>query len=303
MKIAFTICSNNYLAQAKTLADSVLTHNPDYFFVICLCDVKHPEIDYNFFSPHIILEAHSIGIESFFDMVKLYNIIELNTSIKPFAFKHLYKKYSNAQSIIYLDPDIYVYTSLAPVERELDDNSILLTPHIYAPIEFDGESPTENTFTQYGLYNLGFLATRKDQNTKEMLSWWAKRLETNCYIKAEEGIFVDQLPMNFAPIFFKKVQISKNRGLNMAPWNLHERHLSLNGTNLLVNGLYPLIFYHFSKFKPLKPEMPFSYYSRVSVEDSPLLRDLYAKYAEQVLANNYKFFSTIWCAYSPKKHL
>ena len=38
MKIIFTICSNNYLAQAKALGDSVLQTNPDYTFFIGLVD-------------------------------------------------------------------------------------------------------------------------------------------------------------------------------------------------------------------------------------------------------------------------
>jgi hypothetical protein len=37
-KFAFTICSINYLAQAKVLADSLKKTNPDYEFVIGLCD-------------------------------------------------------------------------------------------------------------------------------------------------------------------------------------------------------------------------------------------------------------------------
>lgn len=35
-KLAFTICSANYLAQAIALGDSLLQHNPGYTFVIGL---------------------------------------------------------------------------------------------------------------------------------------------------------------------------------------------------------------------------------------------------------------------------
>ena len=37
-KLAFTICSANYLAQAIALGDSLLQHNPRYTFVIGLVD-------------------------------------------------------------------------------------------------------------------------------------------------------------------------------------------------------------------------------------------------------------------------
>ena len=43
MKIAFTLCSINYLAQAKTLGDSLLTHNPEYTFIVGLVDKLIPD--------------------------------------------------------------------------------------------------------------------------------------------------------------------------------------------------------------------------------------------------------------------
>ena len=38
MILAFTICSVNYLAQARTLGDSLRQTNPDWHFVIGLVD-------------------------------------------------------------------------------------------------------------------------------------------------------------------------------------------------------------------------------------------------------------------------
>ena len=47
--IAFTICSNNYLAQAKTLGDSFLEFHPDWKFIIGLCDEFDSSFDYSAF--------------------------------------------------------------------------------------------------------------------------------------------------------------------------------------------------------------------------------------------------------------
>lgn len=301
MKMIFTICSNNYLAQAKALGDSVLKYNPDYKFVICLCDKKNPEIDYSFFEPHIVIEAHDIGIKKFDQMVLQYNIIELNTSVKPFVFDYLFKNYSDAEIVMYFDPDTYVFDKLTSIEDELKDNSILLTPHIYTPIEFDGESPTENTFTQHGIYNLGFLALKRSKETGKLLDWWMRRLEVNCYIRTGEGIFVDQLPMNFAPLFFNEVKISDNWGLNMAPWNLHERDLVLREGKYFVNDEYPLIFYHFSNCYPNKPDLLATYYSRVTFDDRTTLKKAYDDYKKEVLNNDYNKLSGVACFYLKHK--
>lgn len=300
MKIIFTICSNNYLAQAKTLGDSVIRNNPDYQFIIFLCDKKSSQIDYKFFEPHKIIEAQDIGIKNFRQMVAQYNIIELNTSIKPFVFDYLLKTYKNIEYVMYFDPDIYVYEKLIAIEDELKNDSILMTPHIYTPIEFDGKTPTENIFAQYGIYNLGFLALKKSEDTDKLIQWWKRRLEVNCYIKPREGIFVDQLPMNFAPIFFNNIKISKNWGLNIAPWNLHERTLTLKNTKYFINDKFPLIFYHFSNFSPLNPNVVSIHHNRVSFDKQAILKKIYDEYKTELLKNNYEKFVNINCVYTSK---
>lgn len=296
-KIIFTICSNNYLAQAKTLGDSILKQNPDYNFIIFLCDKKNSKIDYSFLKPHQIIEVYEIGIKNFNEMVSKYNIIELNTSIKPFAFYYLFKTYKDAEYVMYFDPDTYVFNKLKAVEEELKDNSILLTPHIYTPIEFDGETPTENTFTQNGIYNLGFLALRKNEEIYKLIDWWMRRLEINCYNNPKEGIFVDQLPMNFAPIFFKNVKISENWGLNMAPWNLHERTLTMKDDKYYVNDKFPLIFYHFSNYNPNNPDLLSTHYTRVTFENNNILKKAYDTYKKEIISNNYNNLFKIECFY------
>lgn len=297
-KIIFTICSNNYLAQAKALGNSILKYNPEYKFVICLCDKKSSKVDYSEYEQFEIIEAHDLGIEKFDQMVSQYNIIELNTSMKPFAFDYLFNNYSDAEYVMYFDPDTYVFDKLTSIEDELANSSILLTPHIYTPIEFDGKYPTENIFTNYGIYNLGFLALKRSEDVQELLSWWMRRLAINCYINTYEGIFVDQLPMNYAPIFFDNVKISDNWGLNMAPWNLHERDLVLKNGQYFVNDKYQLIFYHFSNCDPNNPELLSTYYTRVGFEGHNILKQAYDDYKKELLDNNYNALTEIACFYS-----
>lgn len=296
-KYAFTICSNNYLPKAKVLQDSLLKFNPEYKFVIALCDKKSKKIDYSIFSNTEIIEVHNLEIENFDDMKEKYNIVEFNTSIKPFVFKYIFKHF-DAESAIYFDPDICIYDSISCIEDEMQNCSILLTPHIYYPIEPDGKYPDENTFTQYGLYNLGFIAAKNNDNAKNLISWWARRMAVNCFIKPKQGIFVDQLPMNFTPIFFDSVKISKNQGLNVAPWNYHEREITRKEGKYFVNDEFPLIFLHISNYNPNTPEQVSKCYNRVSFEGRLALKNLYKKYAENILKNGFNDFAKITCFYN-----
>ena len=296
-KVIFTICSNNYLAQARTLGDSVAEYNSDYKFIIFLCDRRSKSIDYTFFEPHTIIEINEIGLGQFDEMVSRYNIIELNTSVKPFVFDYIFRKYPETKLVMYLDPDTYVCNSLTPVEIELQKKSVLLTPHIYTPIDFDGESPTENTFTQHGVFNLGFIAIQNDANSSKLLQWWMKRMAENCFNRPSKGIFVDQLPMNYAPIFFHGVKISNNWGINMAPWNLHERDLTLKSDKYFVNEKWPLIFYHFSNCNPTDDDSLSDKYTRITFENRPVLKKIYHEYKRKILENNYELYSRIQCHY------
>src|ERR1035437_5948390 len=108
MIIVFTLCSNNYLAQAITLGNSLLKHNPDYTFKIGLVDKINSQIDYGII-PFDIVAVENIGITVFDEMFKRYSITELNTAVKPFYFQHFFKIYNPGDIIIYLDPDILVF--------------------------------------------------------------------------------------------------------------------------------------------------------------------------------------------------
>lgn len=153
----FTICSNNYLAQAIVLGNSVKENNPNDNFSIFLCDKKSSKINYEEL-PHEVIELEIVE-PNIVELAKKYNIIELNTAVKPTVFKYLFK--NGVEKAIYLDPDIFVFQPLDILNDELENYSILLTPHIFKPIPLDGKTPSESTFLNYGIYNLGFLALKK----------------------------------------------------------------------------------------------------------------------------------------------
>jgi lipopolysaccharide biosynthesis glycosyltransferase len=164
MTFVFTICSNNYLAKAIVLGNSLLKYNPDYTFKICLVDRKIVEIDYASI-PFEIIEVENIGMAAFEEMFKRYNIIELNTAVKPFCFSFFFKKVPDAELVFYLDPDIVVYNPFSELEDALDENEIVITPHFTTPIN-DDKSQAENDFLNSGLYNLGFLGLKKGEESK-----------------------------------------------------------------------------------------------------------------------------------------
>lgn len=304
--LVFTLCSNNYLSQAKTLGDSIKQINPEYKFFIGLLDVPSTEINYEEEIGYPIVLSNEIGIPDFDDLWKKYNIIEFSTCVKPFYFQYFIKKFKSLDYLFYVDPDILILNNLTIIEKEFEASTkLLLTPHILSPIPLDNKTPGENIFLNYGVFNLGFLGLKNPELSGHLLEWWKERTYHLGFDRTSEGLFVDQLWFNLVPIFFDNVKISMHPGLNMAPWNLHERKLNSERSVIFFGQSYPLVFYHFSKYNYFKPDLICSYYDRYDFDSIPEIRNFYNNYSKLLLDNGIKKFSTISCHYMElqKKHV
>jgi hypothetical protein len=299
MKAAFTICSLNYLSFALTLKKSIQKTNPEHSFFIFLADQLNGVI-----SDESIIEIADIDIPEteFKTLVNTYNIIEFNTALKPFAIEFLDQK-MGFTSIIYLDPDIVVYSSLDSIWNELADQDFILTPHMIEPIhqpELDYLTlGTINT----GVFNLGFIGLQITEQSRKLVSWWKKHLLLYGHNNILNGEFYDQKVMNLLPVFSDKTSISRNYGLNVAEWNLHERHLSKVNGHFVVNGSYSLIFFHFSGVKMTTAEENIQKNNLFKRAESAELKELLSDYIASNFENGYEQLKTIACQYQLRPNI
>ncbi|MEP7108057.1 MAG: hypothetical protein ABI760_08740 [Ferruginibacter sp.] len=302
MNIVFTLCSNNYLAQAKIFADSVQYYNPEDKVIIGLVDELNPGIDYSFIASAEIIPVKQINIPGLRELCNRYNIVELNTIVKASYIKYFIAQYSHTKNIIFFDPDVRLFSSLHPLYQELDQADILLTPHILSPTPDDGFRPQENVFLNYGIYNLGFIALRTtSEDVVKFLDWWENRIINYGYNRVADGFFVDQLWVNLVPVFYKRVHILQSPGYNMAPWNLYERFITKTDKGYMLNDGVELIFYHFSSFNYKEPNVLCkSFYNRFTLEDRPDLQPLYRQYHNDMINNKAEFFSQFLCSLLPQ---
>jgi hypothetical protein len=290
--IAFTICSNNYLAEALSLGDSLVGNGfPQNHYMIFLADIIVDDIDYDKLKYRVIPVTSQI-VKEFDSINSYYNIIELSTSIKPSIFKYLIKKYNSEEIFSYLDPDLYFTQNLEQfIVQELDNKSVLLTPHLLKPLKYKRE-PFENIFLNFGIYNLGFIAIKADKNSSDMLDWWEERTLKMGVINVKEGLFVDQLWINLVPIFFKDIKITLHPGFNVAYWNIVERELNKRENTYLINQNYPLVFFHFSSFDLSLKKLSKRKYSALSY-DSIHLNEIMMEYKLILEKNNYHQYKKI----------
>ncbi len=277
MTVAFTLCCNNYLAQAKVAGESFRKHHPNIEFVIGLVDKKNEAVDYTLFSELTILPVADLSLADFAEMERKYSIVELNTAVKPFYFEHLFRQ-KKASKIIYLDPDTETFSAFNEVLELLERHDIIITPQNCTPID-DGHSPSDIHILGTGIFNLGFIALADFEKTLPFLKWWQSRLVKYSFADERNNMFFDQVWINLVPVFFDNYYILKHRGYNMAPSNLHERQLAKDaGGKWLVNRQYPLRFYHYSGFRFSNPQQICVYSERYTFASRPDIVPIHTSY-------------------------
>lgn len=243
---AFTIIAANRRHYARMLMASLVRHEPTWDRVIVVIDpgpAVEPEPGCT------MLSLADLALPQPRPFTFRYTILELSTAVKPWAFAHLFGL--GYDRVVYLDPDIALFSSLVELEILPPDTLLLLTPHLTGSIEGD-DHPSERAILQAGAYNLGFLAVWRQPALEPFLRWWQAKLEFQCVAEVERGLFVDQKWLDLAPGLFPGVAVLRHDGWNVAYWNLRQRNVRRDGDRLTVNGA-PLRFFHFSGVEPALP--------------------------------------------------
>jgi hypothetical protein len=291
--IYFTICSKNFTSYALALWASLTVHHPDAKFFMVLCDSLE---DFDPLAlPFPVISIDDLGITGFSDMVARYNITELNTALKPFAFQYLFNRHPD-QFVIYLDPDIAVFSQFVELEELVAGGAdCILTPHICEPAEFAEMS--DLAFLKYGIYNFGFCGLRDTPNNRRVVAWWGRRLKEHCVIDFNRGLFVDQKWADYFPAFIPSTAVLCHPGYNVAYWNLSQRKLRWRDGECLANGV-PLRFFHFSGNKIEDEDVFTRHCGEFNIHNVPELRGLLDDYRRRVLTSGHSSFSILPFAFN-----
>ena len=292
MKIAFTVCSANYLPYAKPLADSVLQHNPGYKFVIALDDT-YEEYNASFFSPHQVVPVPAMQLPFFNEMNSRYNMFELSCALKPYVAAYLLEANPRCTQLFYFDSDILLFDSLTGAENILKEHCLLLTPHLAEAVNEEGRIFTELNVLRTGVYNAGFFGINRSDESFAFLNWWKQRLRYHCFNDAGHGLFVDQLWLGLAPLYFKSSFVLFDPGYNLAYWNFLERKLSVQDGKYMVNQKHPLVFFHYSGYAIDQPEEISKHQKTHHFQNSPEYLPLFEEYRKSVIQNNSNDFLSL----------
>ena len=244
----FTSAACNYIPKASVLAESIRQFHPDWVIHLALADELPEGADISGLNFDEVHPLSTLDIPNYQGWAFCHSLVELATAIKPVVLNRLLAR-SDSAGVIYLDPDIVLFSPLNEVMQALEEASIALTPHQVTPDSTLGAiMDNEICSLKHGIYNLGFLAVAPTQIGKAFAHWWSERTYHFCRAEIHHGLFTDQRWMDLVPAFFEDVRILRTPRLNVAPWNLTTRQVEGRLTQGITVNREPLGFYHFTGF-------------------------------------------------------
>jgi hypothetical protein len=301
--IVYTSITLNYLPKAKILAKTLKQFHSDWEFHLLISD-KIPSDKAEVFNdelsqPHFdkVIWADELPIPGINGWIFKHTVVEICTAVKGPYLRYLADQ--GYDKIVYIDPDIAILNSLDPTETWLDMYGILLTPHLLDYTD-NPQSIHDNEIMgtmRHGTFNLGFLAVNsRFVDGRRFIDWWADRLLEYCYADYDRGLFTDQKWVDLAPSFFENLLVIRDPGYDVASWNLDCREISFSPLGqLIVNGKYPLRFYHFTGYDSGAGMSVINNLTQGGA--NPIVRELWGWYIRQLEANGHSQLGQQPCYY------
>ncbi|MEI4832214.1 glycosyl transferase [Bacillus sp. FJAT-53711] len=158
-------------------------------------------------------------------------------TLKPVFIEYLLVNYK-LPSVLYCDGDLCFFSNPAVIFDEWGENSVFLCPQ-------RDRDWVEKT---YGKYQAGLIGFKNDSYGLKSVGWWKDKCLDWCGSNPDIGRFGDQKYLDYFPMYFPMVKISKNLGVNAAPWNcIYNNNFNISKN---LNEVYietdKLVVYHFA---------------------------------------------------------
>jgi glycosyltransferase involved in cell wall biosynthesis len=175
--------------------------------------------------------------------------------------------------VTYVDADLMFYSSVAPLYEEMADASVGLIAHRYHWWKANN--------VKFGYFNVCWTCFRNDETGRNAARWWRDRCIEWCHDYVDRDRFADQKYLDHMYRQFPNVVEIEHHGANVAPWNVGRHSVSRAADGrLVVDGDWPLIFFHFQGFREIEPGLFLINHLAYQAPLSDAIRDeIYAPYA------------------------
>ncbi len=284
------VITGNYIPHALILYRSLIQTNPGTRLIALILgeeDRLNAEIQDG---PEWIFWSSLYSETERRQLVEKYTAFELSCATRGRFHEYLHLK-SGAQKWIMLDTDMYILSSLDPIWQSLEENTLILTPHSRNPHQ---DSDKQVNFIRSGVYNAGFLAFQKCPEALRAIRWFKERTEELGYASPHRQasgmqgddygcLFVDQIWLNFMPVFFADVNFLGAPQWNLGHWNLEDGVLEKDESGRYLFDGHQVIVGHFSAIDLDHPEYVSTHAPRYREKPNFTWAAMAAAYVEALL--------------------
>jgi hypothetical protein len=240
-----TYFDHHYLSRGLALYESLRQHGGKFeLWVLCLSDECHALMT-RLALPRvrlITLEEFERADSALHAVKPTRSIVEYYFTCTPSLPLYVFERAPQADIVTYLDADLFFFAGPEPVFAEMGPHSIAIIGHRFPPWQKHKEV--------VGIYNVGWVSFRRDEEGLACLRLWREQCLEWCYDKMEPDRYGDQKYLDKWPARFSGVIVLQHKGANLAPWNLVNHRIHSTAGRVMVDD-QELIFFHFHGFKQL----------------------------------------------------
>jgi hypothetical protein len=246
MRYFCTYFDSGYFTRGMALYESLRQHCPVFtLWVLCLDEISLDELNRRNLPGVKLISPEELerATEGLAQARTNRSRVEYYFTCSPALPLFILKTVPQVDLITYLDSDLYFYADPECVFEELGTGSIGIIRHRFKPELAAVEQP-------YGIYNVGWVTFRRDEEALACLRWWRDRCIEWCFHRLEENRYADQKYLDYFPEKFRNVVVLEHKGANLAPWNIANYRISRANNQITVDG-QPLLFFHFHGFRQI----------------------------------------------------
>jgi hypothetical protein len=312
-----TITTSHYLAHARVMAESFLAHNPGAGFSVLMIDDSAGGMGQQAFG--LTAAAGGMGKESFRTLTPaevgideqelnrrktMYLTQGLAASMKPNLLQTLLGE--GHEAVLYLDADGCIYSDLTELAQLAKRHSLVVSPHTLDPHPLWKVDGPEQIFMRAGVMNAGLIGVggggqagrgreagqggEAGRGGEAFLDWWSERAARRCIFDEPHALFLEQTWLTLATTLFDH-HVLRDRGCNVAGWNLHTRDVQWDGDVPSIDG-GPLRHFHFAmSYDPESPQLltpSEQAWWWAPLAQRPGAARLSREYAQRLLAHGYR---------------
>ena len=226
----FTVCNRHQLPGAIALGKSILEHHQGApFFIGWVDDADLPPLPANI----EIIPASDLKLLQLPKMSGLYYDFELVHALRPWFAHHLLESRSDISTWVFLAPTTMVYRSFDHLFDSGHD--LLLTPHIVERLP-KSRHLDDKRILNIGMFHSNAWIARNTESVQNLMKWWRERTADRAFFDLCNGMCLDQLWLNYAPIHVVHSQVIRDPLWHIGLHNCLLRPVKLEDALPVING-------------------------------------------------------------------